>query len=203
MRPHQARAPTVPRRVRDGQTCGTRLEAWVHVLVASVLIAMLATACSNGAIASPTTEAPLPARPIPSKIATMICIRQETIQDIDSALGEKATISTPTWVDHLYSCSYGYPTGSMVLSVKELSSWGQTKAYFAQLARQMGRALVIPNLGQGAFQTTDGSMIVRKDWKVLLVNTAGLPAQFGQPPTSSGEVAVTVADVILGCWDGD
>ncbi len=67
----------------------------------------------------------------------------------------------------------------------------------------MGRALVIPNLGQGAFQTTDGSMVVRKDWKVLLVNTAGLPAQFGQPPTSSGEVAVTVADVILGCWDGD
>lgn len=173
-----------------------------RVLIATLLLALLATACSNGATASPTTEAPLPAGPTPSKIATMIC-RYEAIQEIDSALGVKATVSGPTWADHLYSCRYGYPTGSMVLSVKELSSWGQTKAYFDQLARQMGHARTIQNLGQGAFQTTNGSMVVRKDWKVLLVDSAGLPAQFGQPPTSSGEVAVTVADVILGCWDGD
>ena len=46
-------------------------------------------------------------------------------------------------------------------------------------------------------------MVVRKDWKVLLVDDTGLPAQFGDPPTSAGDVAVTVADVILGCWAGD
>ena len=69
--------------------------------------------------------------------------------------------------------------------------------------RQMGKARTLQQLGQGAFQTTDGSVVVRKDWKVLLVNSAGLPAQFGQPPTSSGDVAVTVSDVILGCWAGD
>ena len=46
-------------------------------------------------------------------------------------------------------------------------------------------------------------MVVRKDWKVLLVNVQGLPPQFGVPPTSSGDVAVTVSDVILGCWSGD
>ena len=87
--------------------------------------------------------------------------------------------------------------------MKELSSWGQTEAYFQELSRQMGHAQTIQNLGQGAFQTANGSMVVRKDWKVLLVDSAGLPAQFGQPPTSSGDVAVTVADVILGCWSGD
>lgn len=91
----------------------------------------------------------------PSKIATMIC-RYEAIQEIGSALGVKATVSAPTSADHLYSCQYGYPTGSMVLSVKGLSSWGQTKAYFEQLARQMGVARTIQNLGQGAFQTTNG-----------------------------------------------
>jgi hypothetical protein len=91
----------------------------------------------------------------------------------------------------------------MVLSVKELSSWSQTMTYFEQLGRQMGDSRTIQGLGQGAFQTTDGSMVVRKDWKVLLVDSAGLSAQFGQPLTSSGEVAVTVADVILGCWNGD
>jgi len=36
-----------------------------------------------------------------------------------------------------------------------------------------------------------------------VVDNSGLPAQFGVPPTSSGAVAVTVADVILGCWAGD
>jgi len=46
-------------------------------------------------------------------------------------------------------------------------------------------------------------MVVRKDWKVLVVADTGLPAQFGIPPTSAGAVAVTVADVILGCWAGD
>jgi hypothetical protein len=38
---------------------GTRARA----LIAAVSLALLATACSNGATASPTTEAPLPAGP--------------------------------------------------------------------------------------------------------------------------------------------
>jgi hypothetical protein len=179
-----------------------RPSAQHRCFLAVLLIALLATACSSGVAASPTTEAPLPAGPTPSKIATQIC-RSPAIQDIETTVGVAASISTPTWADHLYSCTYRYPNGSMVLSVKELSSWTQTKAYFEQLGRQMGDARILRGLGQAAFQTTDGSMVVRKDWKVLLVDTAGLPSQFGQPPTSSGEVAVTVADVILGCWDGD
>ena len=91
----------------------------------------------------------------------------------------------------------------MVLSVKELSSWAQTKSYFQALERRMGKAQGFYGLGQAAVATTDGSMIVRKDWKVLLINSAGLPPQFGQPPTSSRAVAQSVAQVILGCWDGD
>jgi hypothetical protein len=46
-------------------------------------------------------------------------------------------------------------------------------------------------------------VVVRKDWKVLLVDSSKLPPQFGVPATPSGDVAVTVADVILGCWSGD
>jgi hypothetical protein len=179
-----------------------RVLAGIHIGVLVAAVALLASACGNGATASLTTEAPLPAGPTPSTIARMIC-RFEAVQEIDSAFGQKAIVSAPTWADHLYACRYGYPAGSMVLSVKELSSWGQTKAYFQQLAHQMGHARTIQGLGQGAFQTTDGSMVVRKDWKVLLVDTSRLPAQFGRPPTTSGEVAVAVADVILGCWSGD
>ncbi len=39
----------------------------------------------------------------------------------------------------------------------------------------MGEPQGIYGLGQAAVATTDGSIIVRKDWKVLLVNSAGLP----------------------------
>ena len=118
-------------------------------------------------------------------------------------LGIKAVVSKPTWVSHAYSCRYQYPAGSFALTVKELSSWSQTYAHYDTLKRQLGRVKTIRNLGQGAYQTDNGSVIVRKDWKILTVNITSLPAQFGTPPTSRSDVAVTVADVILACWAGD
>lgn len=132
----------------------------------------------------------------------MVCI-QKTQREIAEALGVHATVSTPTWIHHAYSCFYKYPDGEFELTVKELSSWPQTLAYYANIGRVQGRSSTIPNLGQGAFQTDDGSAVVRKDWKILTVDIDGLPAQFGKPPTSRGDVAVTVADVILACWAGD
>jgi len=171
----------------------------------TVAIAMVSAGCSTAPTASngtTTTEAPLPAGAHPSKIAKVVC-QKEAQHDLASALGETATVSTPTWVDHLYVCRYAYPSGSMTLSIKELSSWSQTLAYFNGLATRMGKKRNLQGLGQGAFQTTDGSIVVRKDWKVLLVDISGLPPQFGVPATSSGDVAVTVGDVILGCWSGD
>jgi hypothetical protein len=86
--------------------------------------------------------------------------------------------------------------------VKELSSWSQTFTYFRSL-RTTGKTQTLRNLGQGAFRTSAGDVVVRKDWKVLLVNISGLPTQFGRPPTGATDVAYTVADLILGCWDGD
>ncbi len=153
-----------------------------------------------------TKQPPKPAGVLPSPISKQICSR-DAQTEMASALGEEAQVSTPTWVDHLYSCTYDYatstPAGSFAVSVKELSSTAETSAYFEGLATTMGRSRDLNALGEGAFQTTSGSVVVRKEWKVLLVNNAGLPAQFGVPPTSSGSVAVTVADVILGCWAGD
>jgi len=136
----------------------------------------------------------------------MVC-SHEAQKEMANALGETASVSTPTWVGHTYSCTYHYPgatpPGSFTVSVRELSSWPETYAYYNGLAATMGKSLDLQSLGQAAFQTTDGSVVVRKDWKVLLVDNSGLPPQFGVPPTSSASVAVTVADVILGCWAGD
>lgn len=164
--------------------------------------------CSGGTstTASSTSRPPQPAGATPSPISVQVC-SHEAQKEMANALGETATVSTPTWVDHRYSCAYSYPgstpSGSFAVSVKELSGRAETTAYYDGLAASMGRVRDLGTLGEGAFQTTDGSVVVRKDWKVLLVDNAGLPPQFGIPPTSSAAVAVTVADVILGCWAGD
>jgi hypothetical protein len=178
-----------------------------QLLVVVALAALGAAACGTTAPTVQTrapskTTVPLPAGRFPSKISKEVCA-DEAQKDIAEVLGVTAVVQTPTWVGHLYSCRYQYPNGSMVLSVKELSSWSETKGYFASLGNQMGDIGKLGNLGQGAFTTGDGSVVVRKDWKVLLVNISGLPPQFGVPPTSKADIADTVADVILGCWAGD
>lgn len=188
-------------RISSRNGCGRGRPAWrvrrgvrLLIVVSTVLVA------SNSVVAEAAT--PLPAGPRPSKLATMVC-QKKAQAEIGEALGESAVVSDQTWARHLYSCEYRYATGTMVLSIKELSSWSQTLDYFNMLAKKLGKETTFYGLGQGAFQTRDGSMVVRKDWKILLVNSAGLPAQFGSPPTSSGDVAATVADIILGCWSGD
>ena len=162
--------------------------------------------CAAG-VASPAafaqrTQRPLPAGRTPSQISKMVCTR-EAQREIAQTLGVRASVSTPTWIEHTYSCRYRYPDGGFVLTIKELSSWPQTLAYYSGIGRAQGRTATVPNLGQGAFQTENGSTVVRKDWKDLTVDISGLPPQFGRPPTSRGDVAVTVADVILACWSGD
>lgn len=109
----------------------------------------------------------------------------------------------PTWVDHLYSCRWIYGNGVLVLSVKEFSSAAETTAYYEMLARKLGDAGRLTGLGDGAYATSDGSVVARKDYKVLLVDVAGLPGEFGKPATTRSDVAITISDSILGCWTGD
>jgi hypothetical protein len=183
-----------------------RVEAY---LVLPLALGITVSACSSND-AAPTgnslyqtaLKGPQPAGKDPSAIAIEVC-SQTAQSQIRQVLGVAADVSTPTWNDHVYSCRYQYSSGSFVISVKELSSWGQTYAYFDSLRATLGDTGSLSNLGQGAFTTSDGSVVVRKDWKVLLVNIASLSTQFGQPPTSKAGAAYTIADIILACWAGD
>lgn len=184
--------------------------------LALAVVALAAAGCgggpssagsSSGSSASANSvtgsfKAPLPAGRYPSEVSEEVC-NSDAPHDVALALGEKATVSRPTWVDHLYTCHYSYPNAAMTLSVKELSSWSQTLAYFHGLGTRLGTVRELKGLGQGAFQTTGGSVVVRKDWKVLLVDVSRLPASFGHPPTTPGVIGVAVADLVLGCWAGD
>ena len=106
----------------------------------------------------------------------------------------------PTWSDHIYSCRYTYNKAVMVLSVKELSNKTETDAYFTSLKHRFGQ---VQDLGESAFTTKNRSLVVRKDYKVLLVDISGLPGRFGDPPSSRGKIAIKVGATIMNCWTGD
>jgi hypothetical protein len=183
----------------------------------SIALMLLLASCggSSGNSATPTTTAPgsstattahvaEPVSANPSKSAKMICETEAQKDIYESATGVKTTsITTPTWTDHVYSCDYTYPGGVKVgLSVKELSNEAETTAYFDSLATSMKKTKDIPGVGQGAFQNADGSVVVRKDYKVLTIDVSKLPAQFGVPAAPRGDVAINIGATIMSCWTG-
>ena len=174
------------------------------------LLSVLMAACSSSsptaatlpAASTTTLPAVIAVGPNPSASSKMVCSREAEIE-IDANIGIKP-IHTPTatWSNHVYSCTYRYAAGVMVLSVKELSRASETTQYFDHLSQTLGRSQLL-TLGQGAFIAKDDSAVVRKDYKVLRVDVTGLPKQFGKVPLPRFSVAANVAGTILGCWTGD
>jgi hypothetical protein len=169
------------------------------------------TSCGNSKPATPlsnsqnaTVHVAQPARATPSVSAKMICA-PKTQNELAVVLGVNTTKPVvPTWIDHIYSCRYTYHNAFMVLSVKELSSKAQTDSYFTSLAHRLGRTQQPRLLYRGLFFTTkNSSVVVRKDYKILLVNISGLPARFGKPPLTRADFALAVAATIMECWSGD
>ncbi|ODU02003.1 MAG: hypothetical protein ABS81_19085 [Pseudonocardia sp. SCN 72-86] len=171
------------------------------------IAAVFLVGCSSPPPAQPVPSAlaPVTAEPAgdnPSESAVLVC-SDEAKQDITEALAvPPQSIDTPTWSDHVYSCRYRYDGGAFTLSVKELSSVPETTAFFDETARRLGSAHTLDGLGEGAFVTTDGSVVVRKDFKVLVVDDSALPPGLGTPPLTPPQVALLVARTIIGCWTG-
>jgi hypothetical protein len=164
--------------------------------LAGLLAVIIASGCSAG-------SGPQAAGRNPSPISVMVCAT-EAQTEITDGLGEpRLSVSTPTWLDHVYACDYTFPQGTVRMSVKELSSKSQTNAYFNGLAHQFGDKQTLYALGQGAFLTDNGSVVVRKDWKVLFVDSSQLTAPIRTTAQLSGTPAETMAAVIMECWSGD
>jgi hypothetical protein len=179
----------------------------IFLLAASMAFVLAACGGSSKPSSNPTTSSTghvaNVASNVPSVSAKMICETEAQTEIYESATGVK-TIAPfkPTWIDHVYSCKYVYPGGAvMTLSVKEVSNADETTAYFNSLATKLHKTKDI-TVGQGGFQVQNGSVVVRKDFKVLLVDITKLPARFGVPPASRGDVAINVAETIMSCWTG-
>jgi hypothetical protein len=199
------------------ELCGIRslrfdLMRRLWILSITVLAVLIVAACgseSPPAASPPTTNALKlsspsyeKAKPYPSTSAKMVC-EAEVRGDIAKSLGAPATkVTTPTWKDHLYSCTYVYPNGSFVLSVKELSSEKQTTDFFNRQKQKLGFKDELNGLGQGGFAAKNDDVVVRKDYKVLTVDVTKAPKAVGAlaPNMTRSDIAASVAAVIMTCW---
>jgi hypothetical protein len=171
----------------------------------AVAVGLAGCSSSSSATRSTTPATAVVSRPAgvnPSESAKMVC-QHAAQSDLAESLGAPgAQVTAPTWVNHLYSCTYVYASGSFSISVKELDNRADTTAYFNALGALLGRRSGNLGIAQGAFVTTNGNVVVRKDYKVLYVDTSRLPVAFGQPPQDQSDNALSVAATIMSCWSG-
>ena len=160
------------------------------------------SAPATAVVDQPSSPSAMAVADQPSTTAQMIC-QPEAEDEIAEALGViPRRTPTSSWSDHLYSCRYEYPIGTMTLSVKELPDEGATAAYLAAVQHSLPGYTPIRVSGQNGITAPDGSIYLRKDFKILHVDVGQLPTRIGNPPQTRANAAFTVAAVILSCWTG-
>jgi hypothetical protein len=177
----------------------------LSLAAAAALLAVGVTGCASGRTAEPAAS-PSPPTLVsriaegPSDAAHLVCT-DTAENEITGALGIDTTKPlVPTWKDHLYSCPYVFADGSLLLSVKDLASAAATTAWFDALRTAATGSTPLGGMGDGAFQEPDGSVVVRKDDAVLVVDVTALPANVGKPVRPRAVAARTVAQTVLICW---
>lgn len=139
----------------------------------------------------------------PSATAKMVCgddIRAQVTQVLQLKM---PAITHSTWTNQLFSCTYALPMGPMVLSVEQSSTNAEAAKYFAALRPSLGKTETVPGLGERAYGTGTGIILVIKDNMTLKVDTTALPEVFGSNQQRRSDLAYEVASDVLGCWTGD
>jgi hypothetical protein len=183
----------------------------IGALSIAMVLALAACGSSGGKTGSAATTTSNPfenatwekAGPTPSISAKMVC-SAEARAEIAASLGVKAQrVTKPVWdpESHLYSCDYVYPRGKIRLTVKEMSSGAGTTAYFNQVKDKYGTVQELQGLGQGAWVLRNGDVVVRKDYKTMLIDVTGIPANM-IPAMRPSDVAINIAALIMSCWTG-
>jgi hypothetical protein len=137
---------------------------------------------------------------LPSESAKMLC-EAEVRHEIAETLGVKATRVAATWDEkrHLYSCTYFYSSGKVVMSVEELAGSRDTTARVELVRKRFGTKQALGDISDGmrGWLLGNDNVVARKDDKVLLVDVQGIPANFG-PGLPRSSVAISTAIAL--CW---
>jgi hypothetical protein len=139
---------------------------------------------------------------VPSPQAEMVCA-PEAQQDIQDLIGVVPTAVGPIqYANHTSTCRYAYPNGAFTLVVQDLPNDITTTRTYEALAGKLGRTEKIDLPDAEAYTTNDGSIVLRRDTKVMLVDVTQLPGTFGSPPSPRADAARLIMKAVLNCWVG-
>lgn len=177
--------------------------------IAAIVAALAALAAVAGCggepapVGPPPSQAPAAAVPdAPSPQAEMVC-QPEAQQDIQDLIGVVPTKVGPVqYTNHTTTCRYAYADGSFTLVVEDLPNDITTTRTYEALAGKLGRTTSFDLPDAQGYSTSEGSVVLRRDTKVMLVDVTALPATFGDPPNSRGNTALLIMKAVLNCWTG-
>jgi hypothetical protein len=187
-----------------------RLAAGGPVAGGLAALAVLLAACGGQSAApsgpptgpslGPAVVTALPDAPSPQ--AEMVCA-PEAQQDIQDLIGVVPTAVGPIqYANHTSTCRYAYANGAFTLVVQDLPNDITTTRTYEALAGKLGKIDSIDLPDAQAFTTNDGSIVLRRDTKVMLVDVAQLPGTFGSPPSPRADAARLIMKAVLNCWVG-
>jgi hypothetical protein len=154
----------------------------------------------TGPSLGPAVVTALPDAPSPQ--AEMVCA-PEAQQDIQDLIGVVPTAVGPIqYANHTSTCRYAYANGAFTLVVQDLPNDITTTRTYEALAGTLGKIDSIDLPDAQAFTTNDGSIVLRRDTKVMLVDVAQLPGTFGSPPSPRADAARLIMKAVLNCWVG-
>jgi hypothetical protein len=132
----------------------------------------------------------------------MVC-GDDVVGDVRRALAlPEPPATTATWADPLFTCGYDLPMGPLVLSVQDSPTSAAAAEYFEGRRGELGETTPALGLGEQAFSTPTGTVVVIKDAMTLTVDATGLPEVFGDNGQRRSAFAYEVASIVLGCWTG-
>ncbi len=129
----------------------------------------------------------------------MVC-GDEVKEDAAQALGTDDPPTDSTWDGRDYTCTYHLPDGPMTLTVHVAADAAAARTRYDQVRTGLPGVQDMAGLGEAAYGTGDGLVVVRKDAFVLQVDTTALPPVFGANGQRRSALAFEMASVILGCW---
>lgn len=149
---------------------------------------------------SPT---PSPSAAEPSLTSRMVCAG-DVVAAVKQLGGLSSNpVTTSTWKNSLFTCTYRLPEGDLVLSVKESADPQAARAYFDGLqagAPSPTSLEGLRGLGLPSFETQAGTVAFVKDAMTLLVDATRMPPLVGPQGTARTSFAFAVAGNVLACW---
>ena len=158
------------------------------------------TAAATGAPSASSNTSTAAAATGPSAAAQMVCST-----DIKDKVKQVLSLPTTpaahgTFVDHRFTCTYDLPMGALKLSVQDSPSKVAAATYFTRLRPTLGTTDTVIGLGERAYGTPSGTIVVLKDSQTLSVDATGLPTVFGAQNQKRTDLAYEIASDVLGCW---